>query len=105
MVRVVVPAARPSRDAADGRSETAMPRYFFHLDSPRGRVTDPDGMEFDDPDRAWEAARDTARELMKAEPSSDVNWLTCSFVVTDAAGGIVFELPFSEVVEVPPRLN
>ncbi len=77
-----------------------MPRYFFHLDSPKGRVADPEGLEFDNPDHAWEAARDTARELMRAEPNSDVSWLTCSFVVMDGAGEIVFELPFSQVVEV-----
>jgi len=34
-----------------------------------------------------------------------VNWLSCHFEVTDEAGEIVFELPFTEVVEVTPRPN
>jgi hypothetical protein len=82
-----------------------MPRYFFHLDSPKGRVADPDGLDFADPDDAWEAAGKTARELMQTEPDMDVAWLACSFVVMDEAGEIVFEFPFSEAIQAPPRLN
>ncbi len=82
-----------------------MPRYFFHLDRPSGRVADPDGAEFASPDQAWEAARDTARELMMAEAQAGISWLTCSFVVMDGAGEVVFEFPFSEAVDTPPRLN
>lgn len=82
-----------------------MPRYFFHLDSPAGRVEDPDGMEFADPDQAWEATRATARELMQSSPQDDVAWIRCSFVVLDASGEIVFEFPFSEAVESPPSTH
>jgi hypothetical protein len=79
-----------------------MPRFFFHLDSPDGRIADPDGMDFADPDEAWEAARITARDLMRSEPDADVAWLRCSFVVVDEAGEIVFEFPFVEAIDPPP---
>jgi hypothetical protein len=42
---------------------------------------------------------------MEAQPDADVNWLRCHFEVVDEAGEIVFELPFSEVVELRPKPN
>jgi hypothetical protein len=77
-----------------------MPRYFFHLRCATKRVADQSGADLCDPDEAWEAARATARDLMQSQSHAGVNWLTCSFEVTDSAGEIVFELPFTEVVNV-----
>jgi hypothetical protein len=77
-----------------------MPRYFFHLHCSDKAALDPSGIEFLDPDQAWEVARMTALDLMQTQPNADVNWLTCRFEVTDEAGEIVFELPFTEVVTV-----
>jgi hypothetical protein len=82
-----------------------MPRYFFHLRCPEKDVVDPSGADLRDPDQAWEAARATAQDLMQAQPEADVNWLTCHFEVADEAGEIVFELPFSEVIQVNPLPN
>ncbi len=82
-----------------------MPRYFFHLRCKGKEVADPSGADLRDPDQAWEAAWATARDLMQTEPEAGVNWLTCSFLVMDGVGKIVFEFPFSEAVGVPPRLN
>ncbi len=82
-----------------------MPRYFFHLDCDGTTVPDGTGLEFGDADQAWEATQKTARELMLTEPEPGVNWLTCAFVVMDEAGEVVFEFPFSEAIEVPPRPN
>jgi uncharacterized protein DUF6894 len=76
-----------------------MPRYFFHLHCPEKDVTDATGAELRDPDQAWEAARETARDLMKTEAHANMTWLTCHFEVTDEAGEIIFELPFAECVE------
>ena len=42
-----------------------MPSYFFHLHCPEKDVTDTTGADLRDPDLAWEAARETARDLMK----------------------------------------
>jgi hypothetical protein len=82
-----------------------MPRYFFHLHCQGKSVPDPTGADLRNPDLAWEAARATARDLMESQSDADVNWLTCYFQVTDVGGEVVFELPFSEVVEVKPKLN
>ena len=82
-----------------------MPRYFFHLRCPNRDVPDPSGADLRDPDQAWEAARTTARDLMETQPEATVDWLACTFEVTDEAGDTVFELPFSEVVDVTPKLN
>ena len=82
-----------------------MPRYFFHLRCRGKEVRDHAGADFSDPDQAWEAAYAAARDLMRSEPAADVNWLTCLFEVTDAAGEIVFELPFSEAVDSAPNPN
>jgi hypothetical protein len=40
---------------------------------------------------------------MQTLPNADVNWLSCRFEVADEAGEIVFERPFTEVVEVKPK--
>jgi hypothetical protein len=77
-----------------------MPRYFFHLRCESKAVLDPSGTDLRDPDQAWEAARVTALNLMQTQANADVNWLTCRFEVADEAGEIVFELPFTEAVEV-----
>jgi hypothetical protein len=77
-----------------------MPRYFFHLHCGSEAVLDPSGTDLRDADQAWEAARVTALDLMQTQMNADVNWLTCRFEVADAAGEIVFELPFTEAVEV-----
>jgi hypothetical protein len=82
-----------------------MPRYFFHLRCSGSDVIDPSGADLRDPDQAWEAARATARDLMEAQADANVNWLRCYFEVLDEAGEIVFELPFSDVVELRPKPN
>ena len=82
-----------------------MARYFFHLRCRESDVTDSVGADLRDPDQAWEAASATARDLMEAQPDPNVNWLGCHFEVVDEAGEIVFELPFSEVVELRPKPN
>ena len=80
-----------------------MPRYFFHLRCHGKDVRDDAGADFGDPDHAWEAARAVAEDLMRSEAAADVNWLTCLFEVTDDAGEVVFELPFSELVRPNPH--
>ncbi|GJE60703.1 DUF6894 family protein [Methylobacterium trifolii] len=77
-----------------------MPRYFFHTHLGADVVTDPSGVELPDPDAAWEAARDTVRAAL-ADPRDQARLLGASLVVTDAAGDVVFEFPFSEAVTLP----
>jgi hypothetical protein len=78
---------------------SSVPRYFFHLECDGAPVFDPTGANFRDPDQAWAAARATARNLMSTQPDAAVDWLTCSFSVTDETGEIVLEAPFTEVME------
>ncbi|MCJ2123314.1 DUF6894 family protein [Methylobacterium sp. J-077] len=78
-----------------------MPRYFFHTQIGEDTITDPNGVELRDPDQAWEKAQDTIRAAL-ADPQNQARLLTACLVVTDAAGEVVLEFPFSEVVALPP---
>lgn len=78
-----------------------MPRYFFHTRIGGDVITDEHGAELRDPDHAWEAARATAAAAMRA-PADQARLMGASLVVTDAAGAVVLEFPFSETVT-PPR--
>ena len=81
-----------------------MPRYYFHVSLPDTLIEDPDGQELPDADAAWETARRAARELMRADLGRPINWFACHIEVTDEAGEVVLEFPFSEAVEIkPPR--
>jgi hypothetical protein len=77
-----------------------MPRYFFHTQVGGDVITDTAGVELPDADAAWEAARDTIRSTM-ADPKDQTRLLAASLVVTDAAGEVVLEFPFSEAVTLP----
>ena len=78
-----------------------MPRYFFHTQIGDDVITDPTGADLRDPDQAWEMADDTIRAAL-ADPQNQARLMTACLVVTDAAGEIVFEFPFSEVVSLSP---
>jgi hypothetical protein len=74
-----------------------MPRYFFNMRIADELVTDPEGEELRDPDRAWEMAQVMIRELLKIE-GAEGGLLNAVFEVTDDAGEIVLEFPFSEAL-------
>ena len=76
-----------------------MPRYYFHLECDGRIVPDETGAELRDADQACAAARASARNLMGMETEAGVDWLSCSFSVTDDTGEIVLEVPFIEVAE------
>lgn len=82
-----------------------MPRYFFNTRIGAELLLDPEGEELRDPDHAWEVARTTIRELLSNEAASP-DLLKAILEVSDEAGEIVLELPFSEAVidpsDVPP---
>ena len=83
-----------------------MPRYFFNTRIGDDWVTDPDGAELPDADAAWETARDTILAALRAGQArggrDQARLMTADLVVTDAAGEIVLEFPFSEAVEIDP---
>ena len=78
-----------------------MPRYFFHTQIGDEVITDTTGVALRDPDQAWEKAQDTIRAAL-AEARDQARLLTACLVVTDEAGDVVLEFPFSEVVSLPP---
>jgi hypothetical protein len=74
----------------------SMPRYFFNTRIGDELISDPEGEELRDPDRAWEIARAMIRELLKTEGAGAL--LNAVLEVTDDTGEIVLEFPFSEAI-------
>jgi hypothetical protein len=72
-----------------------MPRYFFNTRIGDELISDPEGEELRDPDRAWEVARAMIRELLKTEGAEN-GLLNAILEVTDGEGEIVLEFPFAE---------
>ncbi|MEH2562731.1 MULTISPECIES: DUF6894 family protein [unclassified Bradyrhizobium] len=80
-----------------------MPRYFFNTRIGDELIADPEGEVLRDPDRAWEMARAMIRELLKTE-GADGALLKAVIEVTDDAGEVVLEFPFTEaILDVPDR--
>ncbi|WP_024506449.1 hypothetical protein [Bradyrhizobium sp. ARR65] len=72
-----------------------MPRYFFNTRIGEELIEDPEGEELRNPDRAWEVARAMIRELLRSEGAVGP-LLSAVIEVTDEAGEVVLEFPFSE---------
>jgi hypothetical protein len=74
-----------------------MPRYFFNMRIGDELIRDPEGEELPDPDHAWQVARTTIREILKAG-GDQRRILTATVEVTDDEGEIVLEFPFAEAI-------
>jgi hypothetical protein len=74
-----------------------MPRYFFNARIADELISDPEGEELRDPDRAWEIARAMIRELLKTE-GAEGDLMSAVIEVTDDEGEIVLEFPFTEAI-------
>jgi hypothetical protein len=88
-----------------------MPRYFFNTRIGDELISDPEGEELRNPDRAWEIARAMIRELVKTEGAEGAllnailevtddegALLNAILEVTDDEGEIVLEFPFTEAL-------
>ena len=73
-----------------------MPRYFFNTRIGHELISDPEGEQLRNPDRAWEVARAMIRELLKTEGAEGL--LNAILEVTDDEGEIVLEFPFAEAI-------
>jgi hypothetical protein len=73
-----------------------MPRYFFNTRIGDEVISDPEGEELRNPDRAWEVARAMIHELLKIEGVESL--MRAVLEVTDDEGDIVLEFPFAEAV-------
>jgi hypothetical protein len=74
-----------------------MPRYFFNTRIGEELISDPEGEELRNPDRAWQVARAMIRELLKTE-GAERSLLNATIEVTDDEGEIVLEFPFAEAI-------
>ncbi len=74
-----------------------MPRYYFNTRIGDELISDPDGEELRNPDRAWEMARAMILELLKSEGANE-RLLNATVEVTDDEGEIVLEFPFAEAL-------
>ncbi len=74
-----------------------MPRYFFNTRIGDELISDPEGEELRNPDRAWEIARVMIRELLKTE-DAERGLLHAVLEVTDDEGEVVLEFPFAEAI-------
>ena len=74
-----------------------MQRYFFNTQIGDELISDPEGEELQDLDRAWEVARAMIRELLKTE-GAERGLLSAILEVTDDEGEIVLEFPFVEAM-------
>ena len=79
-----------------------MPRYYFNTRIGNELILDPEGEELRNPDRAWEVARVTIRELLKTE-GAQTGLLSAILEVTDDEGEIVLEFPFAEALIDPSQ--
>ncbi|WP_091788553.1 hypothetical protein [Methylobacterium sp. UNC378MF] len=87
-----------------GRREALVPLFFFHLRTPDGLDPDEDGLVLADLETAYLQAcasiPDMAAELMHTGHSP----MPYSFVIADAAGETLMEVPFGERLRNPRRL-
>jgi uncharacterized protein DUF6894 len=74
-----------------------MPRYFFNTRVNDALISDPEGEELGNADRAWEVARAMIRELLKTDGAEGA-LLNAVLEVTDDRGEIVLEFPFTEAI-------
>jgi hypothetical protein len=74
-----------------------MPRYFFNTRIGDELISDPEGEELRNPDRAWEVARAMIQELLKTE-GAQAGLLNAILEVRDDEGEIVLEFPFAEAI-------
>ena len=74
-----------------------MPRYFFNTQIGDELISDPEGEELLDLDRAWEVARAMIRELLRTE-GAERGLLSAILEVTDDEGEVVLEFPFAEAM-------
>lgn len=76
-----------------------MARYFFHFRNGERLTQDEFGIEFDSADAALAEASKASIEMWSELLEQRTEPMQCAFEITDESGTVVFELPFSEVLE------
>jgi hypothetical protein len=80
-----------------------MPRYFFHLSAPDTYSRDEVGVEFSGVEAAYLGAHQAALDMGIEMLRQRVDPVPHSFEITDEAGEVLFDLPFSEVMRPSAR--
>jgi hypothetical protein len=74
-----------------------MPRYFFHIRSPQGRVTDETGIEFNSLDEAIADARRARGEMIADAAMEDPSNSSSAFEITDPSGRVLATVPLLDL--------
>lgn len=80
-----------------------MARFFFHQQTPRGSINDPDGSELDDMEAARAEAITAARHMWAAAILAGDDISEWSFEVADADGRHLMSIPFRDALPVSLR--
>lgn len=78
---------------------TAMPLFYFHLRTPTGLDPDEIGLEYSDLERAYLEACRTVPEMAVDLVRRGRSPMSHAFEITDAAGSLLLEVPFGEVLQ------
>ncbi|WP_342106126.1 DUF6894 family protein [Methylobacterium sp. SI9] len=73
-----------------------MPQFFFHLRTPDGLDPDEDGLTFADLDTAYLEAYASIPDMAAELAGKGLSPMPYGFVITDAAGQTLLEIPFAE---------
>jgi hypothetical protein len=73
-----------------------MPQFYFHLCTPKGLERDRVGLDWPSLDAAYLEACRTIPDLCADLLHEGTAPLACAFVICDAAGSALMEVPFSE---------
>jgi hypothetical protein len=76
-----------------------MPRFYFHLRSPKGVEQDDTGLEFAGLEDAYLEACRTIPELSADFAREERNPARYAFEITDPAGSFLMDVPFTEVLD------
>ena len=79
-----------------------MARYFMHLRDGTEEVLDPDGVEYDTLEALREAVLVSVRDCISGDALRGVIDLRFRVDAEDAAGAVVYTLPFDRAVSIIP---
>lgn len=86
------------------RREAHVPLFHFHLRTPDGLDPDEDGLDMPDLETAYLQACASIPDMAAEFVYEGLSPLAFSFVITDAAGETLMEVPFAERLRDPRRL-
>jgi hypothetical protein len=74
-----------------------MPRYYFHVDGPKDRLRDEEGVVLPDVEAAWYQAVRSARELIRADVTLGCRYDEQAIEIADDKGRPLERVPFRDI--------